>query len=226
MAGRTSFKGISMAAGIVTGAALSSYIFLIRPWHLRWGATDAEVDRSMAGDDLVRQPMRVMTRAVTIDARPAQVWPWLVQMGYGRAGMYSYDWVDRVMGILDQGSTRRILPEFQELEVGDVIPMGEGPSWPVQEIEPNRSLVLHIREERVDISWSYLLEECGERQTRLTLRIRVWMAVKLPLVPLLLVMDPGEFLMVRQHLLGIKERAEALADNQEQSDKEVNDETQ
>ena len=215
MAGRASFKGISMAAGIVTGAALSSYMFFIRPWHLRWGATDAEVERPMAGDDLVRQPMRVMTRAVTIEARPAQVWPWLVQMGYGRAGMYSYDWIDRVMGILDQDSTWRILPEFQRLQVGDVIPMGEGPSWPVTAIEPYRSLVLHIREEGVDISWSYLLEECGKRHTRLPLRIRVWMEVKLPLVPLLLVMDPGEFLMVRRHLLGIKEWAEALADKQE-----------
>jgi len=100
----------------------------------------------MAGDDLVEHPIHVTTRAVTIRAERADVWPWLVQMGYGRGGMYSYDFVDRVMGILDRESTWQIMPEHQHLEVGSIIPMGSGPSWPVAALEPCRVMVLHIQE--------------------------------------------------------------------------------
>jgi hypothetical protein len=69
--------------------------------------------------------------AVTVDARPEHIWPWLVQIGYQRGGLYSYDWLDRLFGFLDRPSAIRILPEFQNLAVGDRIPMGQGPSWPV-----------------------------------------------------------------------------------------------
>ncbi len=202
---------IVLRAGITGVATVLGYVAWVRPLQLRWGATDAEVARGMADDDLVQQPMHVTTRAVDVDVAPADVWPWLVQMGYQRAGMYSYDWIDRVMGILDRESSRRVLPEFQHLAVGDVIPMGSGPSWPVVAVEPNRSLVLHIEDEGVNVSWSYLLEPLDRRGTRLILRIRTWLAVTPQVVPLLLIMDPGEFWMVRKHLLGIKERAEALA---------------
>jgi hypothetical protein len=203
--------GIAVRAGFAGLAALCGYVYWLRPAHMRWGATDVEVARAMSGDDLVRHPMHVTTRAVTIAADRAEVWPWLVQMGYRRAGMYSYDWVDRVMGILDEASTWRILPEFQHLALGDVIPMGSGPSWPVATVEAGRSLVLHIEAAGVDVTWSYLLERFHSGHTRLILRVRTWLAVTPQLVPLLLLMDPGEFLMVRKHLLGIKERAEALA---------------
>ena len=131
---------------IAGAAALIVYLLCVRPWHLRWGATDAEVERAMPGDDEIKNPTHVTTRAVTIRARPDEIWSWLVQMGYQRGGMYSYDWIDRLLGILDRPSADRILPEFQHLEVGDVIPMGSGPSWPVAAIEPNQSIVLVIRE--------------------------------------------------------------------------------
>ena len=204
-------KSIAFGAGIAGGAALSVYLLALRPRHMRWGATDAEVKRAMAGDDFVEHPIHVTTRAVTIRADRADVWPWLVQMGYGRGGMYSYDFVDRVMGILDRASTWQIMPEHQQLQTGDVIPMGSGPSWPVAALEPYRSMVLHIQEPGVHVTWSYLLDGLGWRRTRLVLRVRTWLEVKPPMVPLLVVMDPGEFLMVRKHLLGIKARAEALA---------------
>lgn len=115
--------------GMVTAGAtaLLSYIFVVRPWHLKWGATAREAKRDMSGDEIVEDPIHVTTRAVNIRARPEDVWPWLVQMGYGRGGMYSYDWIDQVMGILDKESTWQILPEHQHLKVGDVIPMGSGP---------------------------------------------------------------------------------------------------
>jgi hypothetical protein len=202
------FKAAAFGAGIAGGAALSVYVLAVRPWQMRWGATDAEVQRAMAGDELVGNPIHVTTRAVTIRAKPAEVWPWLVQMGYGRGGMYSYDWVDRVMGILDRESTWQVMREYQQLEAGDVIPMGSGPSWPVAELETNRCMVLHIQEPGVHVTWSYLLEELEGERTRLVLRVRTWLEIKPQIIPLLVVMDPGEFLMVRKHLLGVKERAE------------------
>jgi len=145
-------KSICIGTGFVGATALSAYLFVIRPWHLRWGATDAEVERAMLGDDEVKNPMYMSTRAVTIRAKPTDIWPWLVQMGYKRGGMYTYDWIDQLLGILDRASTERIISEFQHLEVGDVIPMGSGPSWPVKAIEPNRSLLLGAREPDVEFT--------------------------------------------------------------------------
>jgi hypothetical protein len=97
---------VIVIAGMVV---LAIYLFVIRPWHLRWGATDAEVERAMPGDDEIKNPTHVTTRAVTIRTRPDEIWPWLVQMGYQRGGMYSYDWIDRVFGVLDRPSADRIL---------------------------------------------------------------------------------------------------------------------
>jgi hypothetical protein len=94
---------------IAGAAALAVYLLWIRPWYLRWGATDAEVERAMPGDEEIENPTHVTTRAVTIKARPAEIWPWLVQMGYQRGGMCSYDGIDRLLGILDRPSADRIL---------------------------------------------------------------------------------------------------------------------
>jgi len=165
----------------------------------------------MPGDDEVKRPMSVSTNAVSIRARAADIWPWLVQMGYRRGGMYSYDRIDRLLGILDRPSANRIIPEFQHLEVGDVIPMGKPPSWPVKAIEPNKFLLIVIRELGVEVTWCFRLDEIDDKQTRLILRIRT----RLTMTPVLLLSLPimyfGQFLMIRKMLLGIKQRAEALA---------------
>jgi len=177
------------------------------PWR-KWGATEAEATRPMPGDDEVKQPMQVTTRAVTVKARAADIWPWLVQMGYRRGGMYSYDWIDRRLGILDQPSANRIIPEFQRLEAGDVIPMGKPPSWPVKAIERNRMLLIVINEPNAQVTWCFMLDEIADRQTRLVLRVRNRLAMSPLLLLSLPIMLPGEFLMVRKMLLGIKQRAE------------------
>ena len=177
------------------------------PWR-KWGATEAEATRPMPGDDEVKLPMQVTTRAVTVKARAADIWPWLVQMGYRRGGMYSYDWIDRRLGILDQPSANRITPEFQRLEAGDVIPMGKPPSWPVKAIEPNRMLLIVINEPNAQVTWCFMLDEIADRQTRLVLRVRNRLAMSPLLLLSLPIMLPGEFLMVRKMLLGIKQRAE------------------
>jgi hypothetical protein len=171
----------------------------------------------MPGDDIIKNSKqgtnRAVTNAITIKARPTDIWPWLVQMGYGRGGMYTYDWIDRLMGVLDRDSTWEVLAEYQRLEVGDVIPMGEGPSWPVKAIEPNRSLVLDIPAPRTQVIWSYGLYELDESYTRLVLRITYSTSLnRLLMILLLHIVDPGSFLMTRKHLLGIKQRAEALAE--------------
>ncbi len=103
-----------LASNIATVSAL--YLLLIRPWKIRWGATDEEVTRAMPGDDEVKHPLMVGTRAVTIQARPDDIWPWLVQIGTGRAGWYSYDWIENLMGLEIRGA-RRIIPEFSILKL-------------------------------------------------------------------------------------------------------------
>lgn len=118
------------------------YWFPDRRWYRRWGATDADIERTMLGDAEIPRATYETTLAVTVDAPPADIWPWLVQMGYRRGGWYSYDWLDRLFGFLDAPSAERILPEFQRLEVGDVIPVGRGAGFPVKALEPFRTLVL------------------------------------------------------------------------------------
>src|SRR6476661_7211352 len=107
-----------------------------------WGATAAELSGPMTGDSKVPSPNYAATLAVTINATPADVWPWLVQLGYRRGGLYSYDWLHRLFGYLDRPSADQILPEFQHLAVGDEIPIGRGGGFPVTAIEPGRELVM------------------------------------------------------------------------------------
>lgn len=198
-------------AGLLAAAAWPAYLLTIRRWHARWGASDDEVLAGMPGDDIVEGPWDVSTRAVTIAAAPEQVWPWLAQMGYQRGGMYSYDWIDEALGVLDSPSAGQVLPEFQDLQPGDEIPMGNSPGWPVASVEANRSLVLDIQPPDLHISWSFLLKAIDGGHTRLILRIRIEMRPLLHVASSFPASDFGQFLMTRRMLLGIKERAEALA---------------
>ena len=205
------WKSLAVGLGVAGSVALPAYYLLVRRWHARWGATGEEVARAMPGDDLVEDPWDVSTRAITMRATPADIWPWLLQMGHRRGGLYSNDWIDKVMGVLDEPSSWEILPEFQHLEAGDVIPIGGGPDWPVKEIEPYKSIVLDIRDEGVNISWSIGLYEVDEESTRFVLRIRIRMTPLMHALAFIPISDFGQFLMVRWMLLGIKARAEMLA---------------
>ena len=126
--------------GVLALGAL--YWFRTRRWFARWGATASDLTRIMPGDAAAVDPSYSATMAITVGARPEHIWPWLVQMGYQRGGLYSYDWLDRLFGYLDRQSAHSILPEFQRLAVGDEIPIGRGQGFPVTAIEPNRALVL------------------------------------------------------------------------------------
>ena len=108
---------------LATGLAVASYPLLFRRWCLTWGATPDEVTRGLPGDDLLASPDIVSTRAVTVEAPPSAIWPWLLQMGSGRGGAYTYDWIENLFG-LGMHSANEVLPEFQDVKVGDEFRLG------------------------------------------------------------------------------------------------------
>jgi hypothetical protein len=200
------------AYGVGGSAVLAAvYVLVVRPWHQAWGATNNERTAQMAGDELIKSPNWIVTRAVAINAPPIAVWPWLVQMGYRRGGLYSYDWLDQFFGVLDRPSADSVLPEFQQLSVGDAIPIANDPGWPVAAVEPDRRLVLNIQRPRLHITWSLLLAPAADDTTRLVLRYRGRIELRLIALPQYAFLDVAEFLMTRKMLLGIKARAERLA---------------
>ena len=202
---------ITLGAGT---AALGTYILVYRPWEQHWGATDTEVARPMAGDDLVDGSLEVTTRAVTVNAAPEYIWPWLMQMGNNRGGLYSYDWLDRKFGQLDRPSVDRVLPEFQHLKEGDVMPYARTGGMLVKVLEPNRAMLLVWQGPGYQVTQSWGLYARDRQHTRLVIRVRAGLPAgvqpslkdKLTLA----VVDPLEFVMTRKQLLGIKERAERL----------------
>lgn len=200
-------KPLRMAA-ISLAIAVASYVLLVRRWHLGWGSTDGERHSAFPGDDLVTDPNLVATRAVTIAAPPAAVWPWLVQMGYRRAGWYSYDRFDN-----DGVVVRRIVPELQHLAVGEVMLTDSTGGFRVEAIEPERCLVLMIRgiEKGMNADISSVFRLVGLEGDRTRLLVRVRGAFRGPRERLwwMLLFDAGDFVMMRRQLLGIRERAEA-----------------
>jgi hypothetical protein len=195
---------------LVILAAAALYWFPLRRWFGRWGATPAELTWAMPGDAIIAEPMHSATHAVTVDAPPEDIWPWLVQMGSQRAGLYSYDWLDRLFGILDRPSATRILPEFQHLSVGDTIGVGPGEALRVTTLDPGRALVLSYNAHGFEWVWQFCLYPFDENRTRLVTRgteryantVGAWLFMR--------VMEPAAFIMTRRMLLGLKQRAEAL----------------
>ena len=196
-----------LALGAV--GALAAYAFLVRPWHLRWGATDEEVNMPLPGDEFVENPKLNATHAITIHASAADVWPWLIQMGQNRGGFYSYAWLENLVGC-DMRNADRIVPEWQDLRIGDQVWLHpKAPPLRVLAIEPERAIVL-------EKCWTFVLRPIDENTTRLIIRGRgefnpdlkngvlnffLWRGV----------FEPAHFIMERKMLLGLKERAEASA---------------
>ncbi len=188
--------------GLSLGIFLGGYLLIYRPQQLRWGATDEEAARAMPGDQIQPQPIFNTTRAITIGARPEQIWPWLVQMGYQRAGFYGYDWFDND-GV---PSADRIIPALQHLVVGDDIRIGVGAPFKVVEVEPNHSLVWASPDG--GYSMALALYPVDASHTRLLWRIHgAYNWTSLYIVPQLF-SDGVDLIAVRQNMLGIKARAE------------------
>jgi hypothetical protein len=202
-------------------AAAGGYAALYRLGRT-WGATAHEQRQPLAGDELLPDARARTTHAITIAAPAAAVWPWLVQMGWGRAGWYTYRWVDRLLFPANGPSADRILPEYQQLELGDRVLDGppEADCWfTVERLEPHQLLVLrstrHLpaswrqRGLSMDWIWSWHLSEPAPGRTRLIQRNRtrldpVWFERAF-----LATVVPADFVMARSHLRGLQGRAEA-----------------
>jgi hypothetical protein len=197
---------IAVWAGSAGAGLLAAYAKLVRPWARRWGATAEEAARPLPGDGLVTKADYVATRAITIDAPPQDVWPWLVQIGSGRAGWYTYDRIDNA----GMPSATEVIPELQQLEVGDLIPMvvGKDIGVRVKELEPDRRMLWW--DERGEYSWEWVLEP-ADGQTRLLNRLRVTRYPWTRKMLYELVAANGDVVMQRKLLRGIKQRAERLA---------------
>lgn len=206
-------RAVSVLAGMVALDTL--YRRVLRRPVLDWGATAEEAARTLPGDELLEDPDVVATRAVTIGAPPAAVWPWLVQMGSGRGGAYTYDWIENLLG-LEMRSADRIVDEWQHLEVGDVIRGNpRDPGMRVERIETERVLVTRSEDGRW--TWTFVLEE-RDGETRLLSRNRISLrGASLGKRLGMAVMEPGSLVMERKMLLGIKQRAERLAAQPERS---------
>ena len=198
--------GILAALGILVVLIMFSLV----PWMDRYGATDEEIAASFTRDELVPSPRISYTRAVSINASPEEVYPWIAQLGADKGGMYSYTWLESLIRC-PQTNADRIHGEWQSLKVGDKVLMcpdvNAPPAYEVALIEPDRAIVLGHQEggSWTDI-WQFILVPQADGTTRLVLRSRsvmegfLWDVIR-----------PGEFIMARGMLLGIKERAEALS---------------
>jgi hypothetical protein len=199
----------------VTAIGSAAYILLARPRQLRWGATDQELDESLPGDELVANVDLSATRAISISASADQVWPWIAQLGQGRGGFYSYDFLENLVGC-DIHSADRIVPEWQDVAVGDKVRFAPEVGLDVALLERGRSLVLRggvpvgNTSPPYDFTWAFALRDKPDETTRLLVRERY--AYTRPWARLLV--EPTEavsFVMSQKMLRGIKDRAERAA---------------
>jgi len=185
---------------------------LLRPWYSKWGATEIEVKKSLPGDDQVPHPNMENTRAITIQAPAWDVWPWLVQMGQGRGGLYSYERLENLIGC-EMHNADKIIPEHQDLNVGDKVrlaPEGGPPPFEVTAIEPGRAIILGGS--APPTTWGFILEPIADNTTRLIIRFRQEYEPTLGnTITWRVFTDPINFVMERKMLQGIKLRADKAA---------------
>ena len=191
----------------LVGLVKAVYLLWARPYQLRWGATNQEVRRPMPGDELNLNPKFLATRSITIVGTPDKIWPWLVQMGYKRAGFYGYDILENVGSPRGIHSADRILPEFQHFRVGDEVPISPAGGLVFYAIEPNQYLIWSGEAGWGGFTWA--LYPVDENQTRLISRIRWSHNWKKPgQLGLDLLTEFTDHLAVRKILQGVKGRAE------------------
>jgi len=197
----------------------------LRHWYMNWGATDTELHRVYPGDQLAPGVLSVATRAITINAPPAQVWPWIVQIGEDRAGFYSYTWLENLV-LADMHNAERINPQWQTRQVGDTVWLTSKDRYHgtartlVAMYEPGHAMVLVSppdyeklvkRGPPIDGAWSFILEPEGENASRLIMRTRGRSTGLFKRAFDYFVFDPAHFIMERGMLLGIKRRAERFS---------------
>jgi hypothetical protein len=198
----------------VVAASAAAYALLLRPWHLRWGATHDEATGDLPGDDLVPSPDLTATRAITIRVPAEDVWPWIAQMGQGRGGLYSYDAAENLIGC-DIHSADRIVPEWQDVSVGDEFRLHPEVPLTVALVEPGHALIIRGAVEMgegappppYDFTWAFVLRDEADGTTRLVVRERYGYTQRW--APILV--EPVELVslvMSQKMLRGIRDRAE------------------
>jgi hypothetical protein len=198
---RSVIAAAAMAAGL---AALYNHV--LREPIVNWGATDGEASARLPGDELLEDADGMSTRAIDIDAPPANVWPWLAQIGPSpRGGVYTYDWIENLLG-LNMHSADRVLQEFQNPGLGDALAFGSN-VMRIDRVDPGQ--VLAWRSGDGNWVWTFMLEPRNSG-TRLISRNRFrlpTLAARVGALP----MEPASLIMERKMLQGIKQRAERLA---------------
>ena len=202
-----------MGSTAVAGSWIATLI-----WLDHWGATPEEQQRRLPGDLLVQHVRAQHTMAITIDATPEEVWPWIVQMGVDRAGLYSYLFIENTLMRLGVINAERIHPEWQDLKVGDHIWFTHTGYEPrlgpvVARLDPHEALVLRFGEvgQLITGSWQFVLSPTADGGTRFLLRFRSSADVAFPYSLPDRILMPGYLVMSRRMLLGIKDRAERTA---------------
>jgi hypothetical protein len=194
------------------GGAAAGYVLFARPWQLRWGAVGQESGEPLPGDDLIADPDLTATRAITVHAPAGRIWPWIVQLGQGRGGFYSYDFLENLAGC-DIHSADRIVPEWQDVRAGDEVRLAPQVGLTVASVERGRSFVLRggipmgDSAPPYDFTWAFVLKGQPDGSTRLLVRERygytrrwAWLLVE----PVTAV----SFVMSQRMLGGIRDRAE------------------
>jgi len=189
---------------LVSLAALVVYAAALRPWFLRWGATAEETHKTLPGDSVLPNASSAATRAITIHAPPERVWPWIAQIGQGRGGLYSYTWLENLVGCQIVNADR-IHPEWQDIKPGDGVRLHpKMPPIPVLLVEKNRALVLGSAVGTAQVppvTWAFVIEGASGNATRLLIR---WRSTERAYF-----LEPIHFTMERRMMLGIRERAES-----------------
>jgi hypothetical protein len=215
------------ATGVAVSAAtlLAGYWFTIRPWHLRWGASDADLSRRWPGDELVPNPRARAVRAVTIDAPPDDLWRWIMQVGRDRGGFYSYTWLENLIGA-DIRNVHHLIPELPERRPGDTVWMGPEHRFGGQArmvvgaIVPKRAMVLVAPQDAESALaggpapegvWSFVIDPVSDVESRLVMLSVSGEPVRFSRLSQLVFWEPAHFVMERRMMLTIKRLAERAA---------------
>jgi len=209
-------KFLKLVGALFTVAIIGIVVIvLLMPWMDSWGATPDEISASLTGDELVLSPRITYTRTISIKAASEEIYPWIVQLGAEKGGMYSYSWFETNILQCELINADRIHEEWQNLKVGEPMKMCPGTSGPppyeIAILEPNHAIVMGHKDKGSWIEvWQFNLVPQNDGTTRLVIRSRnnaqgwFWDLIR-----------PGEFIMSRGMLLGIKQRAEGMTGKQD-----------
>ena len=213
--GKDRMRGRYVAGVSAMGITAATYILFARPHHLRWGASASELAASLPGDDLIVSPDLTATRAITVRASAGQVWPWIAQLGQGRGGFYSYDFLENLVGC-DIHSADRVVPGWQDIKICDKVKLAPAVGLDVAALEAGRSLVLRggvpigNASPPYDFTWAWVI--CDEPDGTSRLLVRERYAYTRPWARF--IVEPAEavsFIMSQKMLRGIRDRAEQAA---------------